>query len=84
MVALSNGQTIIFSSCGFFFFFPRLISAVADWMSAILPQMMWPYCKFKMQVWNVLHAARSKYRTKELILVSICIICYHLLYVDST
>jgi len=26
----------------FFFFFPRLISAVKDWMSAILPQMVWP------------------------------------------
>ena len=24
------------------FFFPRLISAVADWMSAILPQTVWP------------------------------------------
>jgi len=35
------GQTIIFSSCGFFFFL-RLISAVADWMSAILPHMVWP------------------------------------------
>jgi len=34
------GQTIIFSSCGFFFFllllFPRLISTVGDWMSTIL------------------------------------------------
>jgi len=35
---LNYGRTIIFSSCGFFFFsflsfFPRLISAVADWMS---------------------------------------------------
>jgi len=26
----------------FFFFFPRLISAVGDWMSAILPHMVWP------------------------------------------
>jgi len=26
----------------FFLFFPRLISAVADWMSTILPHMMWP------------------------------------------
>ena len=36
------GQTIIFSSCGFFLsvFFPRLISAVANWMSAILPHMV--------------------------------------------
>jgi len=23
-------------------FFPRLISATADWMSAILPHMVWP------------------------------------------
>ena len=29
--------------CSFFvFFFPRLISAAADWMSAILPHMVWP------------------------------------------
>jgi len=40
------GQTIIFLPCGFFFlllsFFPRLISAAADWMSTILPHMVWP------------------------------------------
>jgi len=41
------GQTIIFSSCGFFlsfflFFFPRLISAATHWMSAILRHMVWP------------------------------------------
>jgi len=41
------GQTIIFSCCGLFFllllsFFPRLISAAAYWMSAILPHMVWP------------------------------------------
>ena len=39
-------QTIIFSCCYLFFllllFFPRLISAAADWMSAILPHMVWP------------------------------------------
>jgi len=39
-------------------FFPRIISAVGDWMSTILPHMMWPYCEFRMQVRNVLHAAR--------------------------
>jgi len=30
--------------------FPRLISAVADWMSVILPHMVWPQCEFQMQV----------------------------------
>ena len=30
--------------------FPRLISAVADWMSTILPHMVWPKCEFQMQV----------------------------------
>jgi len=29
-------------------------------MSTILPHMMWPWCEFRMQVWNVLHAARWK------------------------
>ena len=46
-------------------FFPRLISAVADWMSAILPHMVWPWCKFRMQVWNVLHAAHWKHRMQK-------------------
>ena len=39
------GQTIIFSCCDlflFFLFFHRLISAAADWMSAIFPHMVWP------------------------------------------
>jgi len=41
------GQAIIFSSCFFlsFFlllFFPRLISAVGDWMFTILRHMVWP------------------------------------------
>ena len=38
-------QTIIFLPCCFFFylsFFPRLISVVADYMSAILSHMVWP------------------------------------------
>ena len=54
-----------FSCCSLFFFFPRLISAAADWMSAILPHMVWPQCEFKMQVWNLLHAARWKHRTQK-------------------
>jgi len=28
-------------------FFPRLISAVADWLSAILPHMVWPWCNLR-------------------------------------
>jgi len=53
------GQTIIFSSCFllllssfffFFLFFPRLISAVGDWMFTILWHMVWPGCEFRMQV----------------------------------
>jgi len=31
-------------------FFPRLISAVAEWMSTILLHMVWPLCEFRMQV----------------------------------
>jgi len=38
------GQAIIFLPCGYYLsiFFPRLISAAADWMSTILPHMVWP------------------------------------------
>jgi len=49
----------------FFYLFPRLISAVGDWMSTILPHMVWPQCKFRMQVWNVVYTARWKYRTQK-------------------
>jgi len=46
MVALWNRETIYIFMLWFvllsFFFFPRLISAAADWMSAILPHMVWP------------------------------------------
>jgi len=65
------GQTIIFLPCDFYLssslllFFPRLISAVGDWMSTILPHMVWPYCKFRMHVWNALYAAHWKYRTQK-------------------
>jgi len=46
-------------------FFPRLVSAAADWMSSILWHLMWPWCEFRMQVWNMLHAARWKYRSQK-------------------
>jgi len=45
MVALWNRADHIYFHavvCSFFFYFPRLISAAADWMSAILPHMVWP------------------------------------------
>jgi len=54
----------------FLLFFPRLISAVADWMSTILPHMVWPYCEFRMQVWNVVHAARCKYRQQKIAILA--------------
>jgi len=46
--------------------FPRLISTVGGGMSTILPHMVWPLCKFRMQVWNVLRAARWKYSTQKI------------------
>jgi len=46
-------------------FFPRLISPVADWMSTILPHIVWQ-CEFRMHVWNVLHAARWIYRAQKI------------------
>jgi len=49
MAALCNRARhyVMFLPCGFFFqlllsSFPRLISAVADWMSTILPHTVWP------------------------------------------
>jgi len=58
---------ITFLSCFYLSsFFPRLTSAVADWMSAILRHMVWPWCEFRMQVWNVLRAARWKCRTQKI------------------
>ena len=45
MIALWNRETIYIFMLWFVllsFFFPRLISAAADWMSAILPHMVWP------------------------------------------
>jgi len=38
-------------------FFPCLISAATDWMSAILPHMVWPLCE-----WNVLEIQDAKIR----------------------
>ena len=74
MAALCNSAghyifALRFLSSFFFFFllsfFPRLISAAAVWMSTILPHMVWTWCELRMQVWNVLHAVRWKYRTQK-------------------
>jgi len=35
-------------------------------MFTILPHIVWLQCEFRMQVWNVLHAARWKYRTQKI------------------
>jgi len=44
MVALCNRQTTYIFILLFVLssFFPHLISAIGDWMSAILPHMVWP------------------------------------------
>jgi len=48
MVALCNRADHYILACDFYllisssFFFPRLISAVGDWTSTILPHMVWP------------------------------------------
>ena len=64
----------LLSRCGYYIFdlwfllsfFLRLIVAVGDWMSTILPHIVWPQFKFRMQVRKVLHAARWECRTKKI------------------
>ena len=47
----------------FFFSSPNLSGGRLD-VYHILPHLVWPWCEFRMHVWNVLHAARWKYRTR--------------------
>jgi len=72
------GQTIIFLPCGFFFlcFLPRLISAVGDWMSAILPHMVWPCANLgcRCETCCMVHAAHWKCRTQK---IAICTPSYN-------
>jgi len=57
----------VVSSFSFFLLsFFRLFSTVADWMSTILPHVVWPYSKFRMHIWNLLHVACWKYRTQKI------------------
>jgi len=61
MATLRSRSDIIFLPCGFFFFFfPHLIS-VAEWMST----MLWPWCEFRIRVWNMRHMAHWKYSTQK-------------------
>jgi len=48
-----------------FFFFPSPNLSRRRLGSTILPHMVWPYGEFRMQIWNVLHAARWKYSTQK-------------------
>jgi len=41
MATLWNGAGHYIFAVWFLLFFPRLISAVGDWMSIILPHMVW-------------------------------------------
>jgi len=57
---------IIFLSC-LFRFFLACISAVADWMSTMAYFYTWCGLReFRMQVWNLVHAARWKCRTQKI------------------
>jgi len=47
IIFLSRGFLSIFYLSSFF---PRLFSAIAHWMSTILPHVVWPECEFRMQV----------------------------------
>jgi len=53
-----------------YLFFSRLMSAVGHWKFTILPHMVWPWCEFRMHVWNVLHAPRWKYRTQKIAILA--------------
>jgi len=63
---------IIFLPCGFliisFFFLslPNLSRRRLDVYHTSTHAMVWPYCEFRMHVWNVLHATHWKYRTQKI------------------
>jgi len=68
--SMQQMRTLYFGSVSFFFFlsfFPRLISAVADWMSTMYHTSIRGVVlvRFRMQVWNVLLTARWKYGTQK-------------------
>ena len=76
MAALRSGcGHYIFAPWVLLSFFPRLISAVTDWMSTILAHMVWPSCEFRMQVWNVLHTPHWNTGRKNCHLGTIAQLC---------
>jgi len=55
---------VMFLLCFFLLFSSPNLSGCIEWMSTILPHMVWPQCEFRMQVGNVLHAACWKWDAK--------------------
>ena len=51
------------SSSIFLFSSPNLSRCRLDVLYST--HMLWPYCEFKLQIWNVMHAARWKYSTQK-------------------
>jgi len=70
MVALCNRAdhyifALWFLSLFFFFSSPNLSGRRVDVYHTSTHGVVWPLCEFRMHVWNVLHAARWKYRTQK-------------------
>jgi len=71
MVALCNRAdhyifALWFLSPFFFFSSPNLSGRRLDVYHTSTHGVVWPLCEFRMHVWNVLHAARWKYRTQKI------------------
>ena len=68
MAALCNTVGHYILHCGFFyllFFFPRLISAVADWMSTILLHMVWHVALVRIENAGLKYAARGSLEMQD-------------------
>jgi len=68
MVALCNrADHYIFARWFLSFFFLSFFSSPnVSGRRLDVYHMVWPYCEFRMHVWNVLHAARWKYRMQKI------------------
>ena len=70
MVALCNRADRYIFALWFLYYFPRLISAVADCLSTILPHMVWPSVNLKCRsemccTWLAANTGRKKSRQKS-------------------